>query len=85
MDTNNPQKAICTSNFFSATAIMQSNAYTAPTAVPCAFPGVVVVIQLAKEIPNTFSYGAVTEIIMSQTVETGRTAFTDLSASVKMD
>lgn len=54
---------------FFATAIMRINTYTAPAAVPCAFPGVVVVIQLAKEIPNTFSYRAVTAIIMSQTLQ----------------
>ena len=42
-------------------------------------------VQLAEEITNTFSYGSVAAIIMSQTLEAGRPAFTDLSASTQMD
>ena len=85
MDINNPQKAICTSNLFPTTAIMQSNTRTGSTAVSCAFPGVIIVVQLTEEIANTFSYRPVAAIIMSQSLEAGRPAFTDLSASAKMD
>lgn len=85
MDINNPQQTICTSNLFPAIAIMQGNAQTGSTAVSCAFSGVVVVVQLAEEITNTFSHGSVAAIIMSQTLEAGRPAFTDLSASTQMD
>ena len=55
MDINNAQKTICTSCLFPATAIMKGNSYAAPEAVSGAIFGVVIVIQFAKEITNTFT------------------------------
>ena len=85
MDINKPQQAICTSNLFPATAIMQSGTQTGSTAVSCAFPGDIVMVQLTEEITNTLSYRSVAAIIMSQALEAGRSAFTDLFTCPKVN
>ena len=55
MDINNAQETICTSCLFPATAIMKGNSYAASAAVSGAIPRVIIVIQFAKEITNTFT------------------------------
>ena len=85
MDENNAQSVECISKLFPATAIMKGDPYTASTAVSGTTPRVVIVIQLADEIPNACTYRPILAVIMCETFEAGRPAFTDLSAFAKME
>ena len=85
MNINNTQETICIPKLFPTTAIMKGDSYTASTAVSGTTPRVVIVIQLADEIPNTCTYRPISAVIMCEPFETGRPAFADLSTFAKME